>query len=318
MTRTTTPDWRESAPRWIVAGLAVYLALDLMVIYLWHAAGQELSIQFASENPSTMPVTILGCVELYFCVLALRGFRSGAPLRPFWLMMTVAAAARALSGIAAQLLGTDWIVNPLTWGAARNTVAMERVRLYALAADGPLRLAVLAVALVIVLRAFRQTAFWSRLSSRDWAAAGVVCFYTLCRFVDIGIATYRGLQIAADPWISLAGLPILCVLFLQAARLRQAALKMGDGMVGKVFQTLAWGLLLTGCAEIALWVIPPFFPSVPLALSASVIRMLVAATFALAPAYQVAAQRQALNPAAARSATAEERPALLAQHQAGS
>ena len=39
MTRKAYIDWMESAPRWIVVFLGMYLSVHLLSLYLWHSTG---------------------------------------------------------------------------------------------------------------------------------------------------------------------------------------------------------------------------------------------------------------------------------------
>jgi hypothetical protein len=276
MTRKTNMDGMESAPRWIFTFLGGYLIVHLFVLYVWNAAGQVFSIQGTSDGTSALSVTAMAGVDLWLCLVVLRSFPAGAPLRTSWMLIALAAGARVAAGVLAQI---------------------EQIRLAAPIAGGPVRLAFLAAAMLGVLRILRQFGFWARPSATDWAVSGIVCLFTLCRFAEAGAASLAGRPIGLEDWISLAGLPILCVLFLEAMLLRRAVLRMGNGLVTKGWLALVCGILLTGAGEVALWVIPRDSQTLPLGLFGALIRLPVAAAFALVPAYQVAAQRRAIKPA---------------------
>jgi hypothetical protein len=100
-----------------------------------------------------------------------------------------------------------------------------------------------------------------------------------------------------ENWISLAGLPTLCVLFLQAMLLRRSVAQMGNGLITRAWVALVYAVLLTGAAEVVSWVIPYFSDNLPLAMFGSLMRLPIAAAFALVPAYQVATQYRAMRPA---------------------
>lgn len=276
MTRKTNLGGIESAPRWIFTFLGGYLIVHLFVLYVWNAAGQVFSIQGTSDGASALSVTALTGVDLWLCLVVSRSFPAGAPLRSAWMLITLAAGARLASGVLAQI---------------------EPIRHAALIAGGPVRLALLAVAILGVLRILREFGFRARLSTTDWAISGIVCVFTLCRFAVAGAASLAGRPIGIEDWISLAGLPILCVLFLEAMLLRQAVLRMGNGLVTRGWLALVCGILLTGAGEVALWVIPRDSQTLPLGLFGALIRLPIAAAFALVPAYQVAAQRRPIGPA---------------------
>src|SRR6478736_5523009 len=127
MIRKTSLDGLDAAPRWIVVFLGAYLMVDLFVLHIWNASGQA-------------------GVDLWLCLLVLRSFPSGAPLRSAWLLITLSAAARTASGVVAQFLGTDWLLNPLVWNGPARFGLVERSWLIAQMAGGPVRLVLLAVA----------------------------------------------------------------------------------------------------------------------------------------------------------------------------
>jgi hypothetical protein len=296
MTRKTELDGLESAPRWIVMFLGAYLIVDLLMLYVWNAAGQVFSIQGPSDSTSALSVTGMAGVDLWLCLVVLRSFPPGAPLRSTWMLITLAAAARAASGVLGQLLGSNWLLNPLMWTGHAKSGLIDQIRLASLFADGPVRLALLAAAMHAVLRILRKFGFWVRPSATDWAMSGIVCLFTLCRFGEAGAASLAGRPVGIENWISLAGLPILCVLFLQAMLLRHSVARMGNGLIPRGWVALVYGILLTGAAEVAMWVMPYFSLTLPLAMFGALIRLPIAAAFALVPAFQVAAQR-AMGPA---------------------
>jgi hypothetical protein len=284
MARKSSFEGIESAPRWILLFLGASLLVHLFVLYLWNAAGQIFSIQGSSDSTGALSVTGMAAVNLWLCLLVLRTFPAGAPLRATWMLMTAAAAAATVAGLLAQLLGTE--VSPI-----------EQVRIATLVAGGPLRLALLSAALLTVLRTLRKFGFWVRPTAADWAVSAIVGLFAVCRFVEAAAANH---PLSFEDGASLAELPILCVLSLEAMLLRQAVGRMGSGLIARVWMALVGGVLLTVAGEFALWVIPHFEHALPHAMFATLIRLPIAAAFALVPACQLAAQRCAVQPPAAQ------------------
>jgi hypothetical protein len=297
MMRKSSLDGIESAPRWIVVFLGAYLIVHLLALYLWNMVGQAFPVQGTSGGTSALSVTAMAAVELWLCVLVLRSFPAGAPLRRAWMLITFAAAAQAVSGGLAQLLGSNWLLNPLMWGGHARTGLIEQIRRGALIAGGPVQLALLAAGMLAALRVLRKFGFWVRPSAADWAVCGIIYVLTLFRFGEAGAASLAGRPIGVEDWISLAGLPVLCVLFLEAMLLRQSVVHMGNGLISRCWVAFMCGIFLMGAGELALWVIPHYWHAWPLDMIASLIRFPTAAVFALAPACQVAAQRRAIKPA---------------------
>jgi hypothetical protein len=300
MTPKSGLDGIESAPRWILLFLGAYLIVHLFALYLWNIAGHAFSIQGTSGGGSALSVTAMAAVSLWLCLLVLRSFPGGAALRPAWMLITFAAAAQAASGALAQLLGSNWLLNPLMWGGHVRSGLIEQIRRGALIAGGPVQLALLAAGMLAALRVLRKFGFWVRPSAADWAVSSIIYLFTLCRFAEAGAASLAGRPIGAEDWISLAGLPILCVLFLEAMLLRRSVVHLGNGLISKCWAAFMCGIFLTGAGELALWVIPHYSHAWPLKTIVSLIRFPTAAVFALAPACQVAAQRRAIKPAGDR------------------
>jgi hypothetical protein len=300
ITRKSSLDGIESAPRWIVVFLGAYLIVHLFALYFWNMAGHAFSIEGTSGSTSALPVTAMAAVNLWLCLLVLRSFPAGAPLRRAWMLITCAAVAQAAAGALAQLLGSDWQLNPLLWGGQARAALVEQIRHGALIAGGPVQLALLAAGMLAALRVLRKFGFWVRPSAADWAVASIVYVFTLCRFGEAGAASLAGRLIGIEDWSSLAGLPFLCVLVLEALLLRQSVVHMGNGLISKCWAAFMCGIFLTGAGEMALWVIPHFSHAWPIEMIGSLITFPAAAAFALAPACLVAAQRRAIKPASDR------------------
>jgi len=278
----------ESAPRWIVIFLAANLAAGFLVAYVWNAAGNLFSMQASSGSTSAFSVTVLTAVDLWLSIEVLRRFPRRAPLHSAWLWILLAAAVRFMSETLASLA--------VCGGST------------ALALCVPIQWAMLAAAMAQVLRVFHRLGFWRGPRAADWAVCAVVWLFTLRRSGVLVAAWLDGQPTAGADWISLAGLPILCALFLAAMLLRQSLASMGNGLVTRGWAALVYAIFLTGAAEMALWIIPHYFHSLPLLLLASLARLPMAAAFALVPAWQVAAQRHAIQPG---SAEPEELPTGL-------
>jgi hypothetical protein len=297
MTRKTSLDGLESAPRWILISLGAYATVSLFVLYLWNAAGQAFSIQGTSDSTSALSVTGMAAVDLWLCLVVLRSFPAGSPLRSTWMLLTLAAAARAASGVLAEFLGTIWLLNPLSWSEQSKPGLIGQIRQAALIAGGPIRLALLAAAMLAVLRVLRKYGFPVRPTFGDWAVSGIVCMFTLARLGEACAASLAGRQIGQADWISLAGLPILCVLSMEAMLLRRSVARMGNGLIPRGWVALAYGVLLMVAGEVVLWVLPHYSQTLPLAMVCALMPLTIGSVFALVPAYQLAAQRRAMRPA---------------------
>jgi hypothetical protein len=277
--------------------LGAYATVSLLALYLWNAAGQLFSIQGTSDSTSTLPVTGMALAALWLCLVVLRSFPAGSPLRSTWMLLTLAAAAQTASGVVTEFLGTIRLLNPAWWSEQSKSGLIEQLRQAALLAGGPFRLALLSVALLAVLRILRKHGFPVLPTFGDWAVSGIVCMFTLARFGEACAASLAGRQIGQADWISLAGLPILCVLSMEAMLLRRSVARMGNGLIGRGWVALGYGILLTVAGEVVLWVLPHFSQTLPLAMACALMPLTIGSAFALVPAYQLVAQRRAMRPA---------------------
>jgi hypothetical protein len=296
MTRKSGFDGLDFAPQWILAFGGAYLIIHLLVIYVWNSAGQAISIQGSSGGTCAFSVTCMAAVGCWLCLLVLRNFPAGSPMRPAWLLFCLAAAAQAVSGVAAQLLGSNWMLNPLQWGGHVRGGTIEQIRRFAVIAGGPVRLALLAAGMLVALRVLRKFGFWVRPSTGDWAISAIIYLYAVARFGEAGAASLAAKPIGFADWVSLAGLPILCVLVLQATLLRQSVTRMGSGLIAKCWLAFMGGIFLTGAGELALWVIPHYTRAWPFEMIEPLIGLPSAALLTLAPAWLVVAQRRAATP----------------------
>jgi hypothetical protein len=278
-----------------------YLTACLLALYACRLAGPGLALQASSDSSGMLPATGMAAVELWLCVLALRSFRAGAPLRWAWLLIAGSAASRLFSCVLAQVLGTSWVLNPLAWAGGAESGRIEAIRHWALVLGGPVQMALLSAGLFVALRALRKFGFWERPSVTDWAVAGMAGLLMLCRLGETAAAFVGGAPIRAADLIALAGYPFLAVLFLEAMLLRQSVARMGRGLVARCWGAFAAAILVTGFAEAAIWVIGHYSTAWPVAVVQCCVWLPGAAAFTLAPAYQVAAQCRATRPAEPQS-----------------
>lgn len=259
MIRGLNPGALQSTPRWIVLSSAAYCAVDLLVLYFWSTSGQPFSIQGSPDSASGLSVIAMAFVAAYLSFSVWRRFEVNGILRPAWMLIGLAAAAQVVSGIVEGAAGSKFAGRVL---------------------GGPIRLAMLAIAVWIVLRALRKFGFWSQLSATDWAVTALMCTFALCRVADG----------AEFDFASVAAQALYCVLVLQAMLLRRSVLRMGNGLVSKCWASFSYGILLSAGGEMALWLVPRLSHTFPPAMVASLTQFPTAAIFALGPAYQLIAQ----------------------------
>ena len=291
MTRPQDVTGLQSAPRWIVAITGVYVFVGLVGLYLWHVATQ-MSMQLSSAGAESLSVVGMAVAEAWLCVLALRSFPKGAALRPAWLLILLSASLRAACGVVAHLFGLGW--QPIRWSFPFLS--------------GPIQMALLGAGLLVVVRVLRNSGFRARLGASDWALAAVVA-----------VALALAVQVDAGGVAALAGHVLLLALFLEALLLRRSLARMGRGLVAKCWSASAIAILMMAFGQAILGVVVRYAPAWPVAAFQRYTSFLAAAALALAPAYQVAAQRRATQRGSGKDAgSPEEQPLLPATSLSGS
>ena len=290
---TRTEDWNplESAPRWIVAVTGTYLCLGAFALYVWSHAAPVLSVQATPGGAEALSVIGMAAAQAWLCVLALRAFASGAPLRRAWLLIMLSAATHVAGGLFSQAPAAASFLNPLVpLGGA------EQIHRTALLLSGPVQMALLAAGLLVALRILWKLGFWVRPKATGWAVAGLLVMFTLTRFA----ATAAG-QPTADVAISLVRSLLLCALSVEALFLWLSAARMGKGPIAKCWRAFAIGVFVIGFGEAALWAIGSYFPAWLVAALEWYVWFPAVAVFALAPAHTVAAVRRATGRASTSS-----------------
>jgi hypothetical protein len=309
---TRAEDWRglESAPRWIVTFTGAYLLLGIFALYVWCVLAQRFSIEAPSNGAEALSVTAMAATQAWLCLLALRSFQPGAPLRRAWLLILLSAASRTVGGLVVQLLGTAWMLNPLA-----SPTQIERIHRTAVVVAEPVQMALLAAGLAVALVVLRRFGFWTRPKAMGWALAGVVLLFGLFRLGETVAAWMAGGPFGAGALALFRNL-VLCVLLLEALLLWQSAASMGRGLVAKCWRAFAIGIFVTGFGEAAFWTIGHYFPGRLVASLEWYVWFPAAAVFALAPAYCVAAVRRAtgrVSPPSKRLAVRGFGPAIPAR-----
>ena len=262
---TRTEDWGglASAPRWIIGITGAYLCVGAFALYVWSHAAPAFSMQATRGDAEALSVIGMAAAQAWLCLLALRSFQPGAPLRRAWFLIMLSAATHLAGGLLSQL-----------------PAAATGIHQAALLLSGPVQMALLAAGLLAALRVLSKFGFQARPKAAGWALAGILILFTLARF-------------ASGDAISLIRNLLLCALSVEALFLWLSAARMGRGLIAKCWRAFAIGIFVLGFGEAALWAIGSYFPGWLVAALEWYVCFPVAAAFALAPAHTVAAVRRA-------------------------
>ena len=283
MTRTEGWNPFESVPRWIIAVTGTYLCLGAFALYVWCHATPAFSVQATPGDAEALSVIGMAAAQAWLCVLALRAFEPGAPLRRAWFLIMLYAAIHVAGGLFSQVPAAASLLNPLA-----PPGRTEQIHRNALLLSGPVQMALLAAGLLVALRVLWRLGFWARPKATGWAVAGILVLFTLTRFAEMAAG-----QFTADNAISLVRSLLLCVLSVEALFLWLSAKRMGRGPIAKCWRAFAVGIFMIGFGEAALWAIGSYFPGWLVAALEWYVWFPAVAVLALAPAHTVAAVRRA-------------------------
>ncbi|MCS7316009.1 MAG: hypothetical protein RMI94_09580 [Bryobacterales bacterium] len=275
------------------AGL--HLLLGLLALLLWSGTGEAAWIRGYLRYAGGAFVTAFALVEFVLALRAFRAFSRGDALRPAWLLISAAAAARLLGFTLSEvfspgpgLQGPRFIAQPAPW------LPLAPQHRIGLALAGPVALLLLSPALALVGRAYDRHGLSGELRPLDWLALGLASFLMVSDTWD-GIRWSLAHEVPLDLYRGLGFLvePLLLVLLFQALTLRRAALTMAGGLIGRCWSAYSAAVLLTVVGCLGQWSVN--YGYVPRAVLVPVwyVWFLVSAAFAAGPAYQVEALRRA-------------------------
>ena len=121
------------------------------------------------------------------------GFFPGEPMRGAWQLIALSAASGLAGSTLIQIFGTKSRLNPLSYfpEVPNRSPALRNV---GLVLDGPCRFALLAVALFLVLRLYRQSGFLGRFTALDWVALAGFGLYVVREATQVVAADRQGKQ----------------------------------------------------------------------------------------------------------------------------
>lgn len=280
--------------RWIARVTGIHLLLGLLALVLWLGSGEAIWIRGYLRYAGALFVVGFALAELLLTWRVLRAFGPGDALRPAWLLISVAAAARFVGFVLAEIFspgpgleGPRFIAQPGPW------LPLAPQHRAGLALAGPVALLLLSPALALVGRAYDRHGLHGELRARDWLALGVASFLMVSDTWD-GIRWSLAHEAPLDLYRALGFLvePLLLVLLFQALALRRAALSMAGGLIGRCWAAYSAAVFLTVLGCLGQWAVNYGHVPRPVLIPVWYVWFLVSAAFAAGPAYQVEALRR--------------------------
>ncbi len=274
---------------------AANLALGVAALAAAAFSGRAAWIEGYFRYAGTAFLIVYAALELILSRRAFRLFSPGDALRPAWLLISLAAAARLGGFILSELLAWESPLRPAPFLAHPGPPGtLSELRRAGLALGGPGALLLLSPALALVGRAYDRHGLSGELKAADWLLLGAASFLMVNDTWDsvrwslaheAALDFYRALGFLVDP--------LLLVLLFQALTLRRAALNMAGGLIGRCWGCYSIAVFLTLLANVGQWAaIYGYLPRVAQA-PTWYAWFLVSTAFASGPAYQAEAIRRA-------------------------
>jgi hypothetical protein len=279
-------------PAQILLLTAGYLGVGLVAFAIWRLSGNDVWIEGFFQIPGALILVWLAATALLFTARICRRFFPGEPMRSAWQLIAFSAASELAGSILTQIFGTKSRLNPLTYlpGGAGPVSVLRSVGVIL---DGPLRFALLAAALFLILRLYRRSGFLGQYAPLDWAALAGFGFYVVREAMQVMAAHRQGKQFSLAEILNFPADPLLWVLLAQALRLFRSVRKMGAGWIGNCYGAFSAGIFLILVGDLAIWATNWGYLPWPWSAVGWYVWVPASAAFALAPAYQWEAMRHA-------------------------
>ena len=275
-----------------------YLAVGLAVFAVWLIAGNDAWIEDFFRIPGALLLIWLAAVSMLLSVRVCRGFFPGEPMRGAWQLIALSAGSGFAGSVLIQLFGTKSRMNPLNFfpGGAEQAPVWRSV---GQVLNGPCRLAMLAVALFLVLKLYRQSGFLGKYAAMDWAVLAGFGAYVVEEAVEVVVAFQQGKPFALAEALNFPVDPLLWVLLAEALRLFRSVHMMGTSWIGRCYGAFSVGILLILAGDVAIWATSRGYLPWPWSALEWYVWIPAAGAFALAPSYQWEAMRHAESSRAA-------------------
>jgi len=263
----------------ILVAACCFVALGVTAAAVWVVTGDPSWVGGFVRLPGTLAAVGLASIELWCSLRVIREFAPGEALRPAWMLIASSAVCNLASALLSEGLGER---------PQANLLANLGLTL-----GGTFRFALLAAGLYYALKVYRQSGFLERLRVFDWLLLAIPAGYVLRNTGELAMAARLGRR--PEIWAALRWLvdPLLCLLLWQSLLLFRSVRKMGPGWISRCWGSYSTGIFLTSLGNIGLWAAGNgYLPRQVLSLTWYA-WLPAAAAFALAPAYQLEAIRDA-------------------------
>ncbi len=276
--------------QWIWLLLAVHFAVGAIAFTHFLATGQYtlLTVYFNVEGtPFFLLMTSAECALAFACCLWLE---REDPMRTIWLMIGVAAFARAVGMLLHALAEITLPWNLLGWAKVHPFGPFEGIGQLGTIVGSPVSMVFLAAGLGLTLRMLRKRHIGDKLTRFDEILVAAIVAFTLSQLAVI--APLFKTHPNAGVMLLWTSDPLLSLLLIEAVVVRRAAIRMGDGLMARCLGMYVTGIVITSAGDAAIWANNRGLLSPAMTVLSWYIWFVAAAAFTSGPAYQLAAIAQ--------------------------
>lgn len=288
----------DAEPRlagWILLAGGVQLAAGLAVGLIWLLTGEPAWIRLYVLYPGPVFLTGLAALELTLGLTAWAYFAAGDPLRPAWLLASLAAASRLAGLLASQWLTSEpGLLAHRLWLSTWDPQAVLSFPRLGLTAGGQVAMAVLCCGLLVVIHAYRRHRLRAEPGPLEWTVVGGAALFPLLELRDAA-SWLAGPVNTLAPFkiLSLVAAPLSALSLYVALLLRRSSLNMHGGLIARCWGSYSLGIFATVCGYLGVWAITHGYLPWQARVLVALIWCVSAMAYALGPAYQVTAIRRA-------------------------
>jgi hypothetical protein len=267
--------------------------VGLAALVIWRVTGNVAWVNEFFRVPAALMMVWLAALELWLSATARVHFAPGELMRRVWTLIALSSAADLAGTVCVQILGRSSRVNVLEllpgWSASLGRSIEAGGHLL----NGPTRFALLAGGMWYAFVAYRRARFVGRLRLSDWVILGLFS----AAIVRTGAVVLEAVQLGKRvTWVEAANWPtdpLLLWLLAVALLLYRSVQQMGGGWIGRCWKAISIGVFLTALGDIGMMVEAYGYLPSPWSSIVWFLWLPAAMCFALAPAYQLEAIRNA-------------------------
>ena len=277
----------------ILLATLAFMAVSVAVFAWWQLTGEVAWVEFVFAAPGALLLAWLSAVQLWASLKVCGEFSPGEPMRAAWQLISVSALFDLAGTLGIQIFGANPTLNPLTHFSWWSTELGASIAAVGHILQGTCRLGLLAAGLFAVLRLYRESGFLGRLRLTDWALLGAFAAYCAREALDL-IRSWRAWNPPGWRMVLVWPVdPLLCLLLAEALLLHRSVRRTGNGLVGRCWRTFSAGIFLILLGNVFSWATSYGYLPWPWSSMGWFVWFPAAASFALAPAYQLEAIRWA-------------------------